>query len=69
MLKKINLPNNQIYRHMSGFESQYNENYIPTTPLQKIMLSIGSAAVSLFDPRRAGNIKIDNFNITNHSLF
>lgn len=40
---------------MSDFVTQYNENHIPTTPLQKLLLSIGSATVSLFDPRRAGN--------------
>lgn len=43
---------------MSDFVSQYNENYIPTTSFQKILLSVGSAAVSLLDPKRAGNTKI-----------
>lgn len=52
-----------MYRHMSGFVSQYNENHIPTTPLQKIMLSVGSAAVSLFDPQRAGNIRHSNCSV------
>lgn len=55
MLKKIILRNNCAYRYMSDFVSQYNENYIPTTSFQKILLSVGSAAVSLLDPRRAGN--------------
>lgn len=43
---------------MSDFVSQYNENHIPTTQFQKILLSVGSAAISLLDPRRAGNIQI-----------
>lgn len=47
--------NYQVHRRMSDFVTQYNENYIPTTPLQKLLLSIGSATVSLLDPRRAGN--------------
>lgn len=62
MFKKIivSKSNNRLYRHMSDFVTQYNENHIPSTPVQKILLSFGSAAVSLFDPRRAGNI---NYNI------
>lgn len=58
MLKKIIESNKLNYRHMSNFVSQYNENHIPTSPLQKILLSVGSATVSLFDPQRAGIIKI-----------
>lgn len=59
MLKKIILTNNvtiHMYRQMSDFVSQYNENHISTTPLQKVLLSVGSATISLLDPRRAGNI-------------
>lgn len=41
---------------MSDFVTQYNENHISSTPVQKILLSVGSAAISLFDPRRAGNV-------------
>lgn len=44
-----------MHRYMSDFVTQYNENHIPTSSLQKLLLSIGSATVSLFDPRRAGN--------------
>lgn len=55
MLKRI-VSSKCTSRHMSDFVSQYNENYIPTTPFQKILLSVGSATVSLFDPRRAGNM-------------
>lgn len=55
MLKKNIVLNYQIHRRMSDFVTQYNENHIPTTPLQKLLLSIGSATVSLLDPRRAGN--------------
>lgn len=54
MLKKLFLTKNQSYRYASDFVSQYNENYIPTTTFQKILLSVGSATVSLFDPQRAG---------------
>lgn len=46
-----------MYRQMSDFVTQYNENHIPTTPFQKLLLSIGSATVSLFDPQRAGNCR------------
>jgi len=53
-MKKIIVSNNRIYRHMSDFVTQYNENHIPTTQFQKLLLSVGSATVSLFDPRRAG---------------
>lgn len=60
MLKKIIVSNNRLCRQMSDFVTQYNENHIPSTALQKILLSVGSAAVSIFDPRRAGNIK-NNF--------
>lgn len=56
MLKKIIITKKQVYRQMSDFVSQYNENHIPTTPLQKILLSVGSATISLLDPRRAGKI-------------
>lgn len=56
MLKKIIVSNNRSYRHMSDFVTQYNENHISSTPVQKILLSVGSAAISLFDPRRAGNV-------------
>jgi len=41
---------------MSDFASQYNENHIPTKPFQKILLSVGSATMSLLDPRRADMI-------------
>lgn len=58
MFKKIIVRNNQTCRHTSDFVSQYNKNHIPTTPVQKILLSIGSATISLFDPRRAGIIII-----------
>lgn len=57
MFKKIVVSNNQKYRQMSDFITQYNQNHIPTTPLQKILLSVGSATVSMFDPQRAGNIR------------
>lgn len=57
MFKRIVIPNNQKYRQMSDFITQYNESHIITTPLQKILLSVGSATVSLFDPQRAGNIR------------
>ncbi|CAI6348415.1 unnamed protein product [Macrosiphum euphorbiae] len=56
MLKKSMVLNYQVHRRMSDFVTQYNENYIPTTPLQKLLLSIGSATVSLLDPRRADMI-------------
>ncbi|XP_060863177.1 ubiquinone biosynthesis protein COQ4 homolog, mitochondrial [Metopolophium dirhodum] len=56
MLKKSIVLNYQVHRRMSDFVTQYNENHIPTTPLQKLLLSIGSATVSLFDPRRADMI-------------
>ncbi|XP_026822950.1 ubiquinone biosynthesis protein COQ4 homolog, mitochondrial isoform X2 [Rhopalosiphum maidis] len=56
MLKKIIVSNKQMYRHMSDFVTQYNENHIPTTPFQKLLLSVGSATVSLFDPQRADMI-------------
>lgn len=57
MLKKLTVSDKQcMLRCMSDFASQYNENHIPTTPLQKILLSVGSATFSLFDPRRAGNL-------------
>lgn len=48
------MPNNYMYRKMSDFATQYNENHISTTPFQKILLSVGSATMSLLDPRRAG---------------
>lgn len=56
MLKNKIITNKLVYRQMSDFIAQYNENHIPTTPLQKILLSVGSATVSLLDPRRAGKI-------------
>lgn len=55
MFKKLIVSNQCMHRRMSDFASQYNENHIPTTPLQKLLLSVGSATFSLFDPRRAGN--------------
>jgi len=55
MLKKIIASNHRMYRQMSDFVTQYNENHIPTTAFQKLLLSVGSATVSLFDPQRAGN--------------
>lgn len=60
MLKKLIVTNNRLYRYASDFVSQYNENYIPTTTFQKILLSVGSATVSLLDPQRAGiNLNLD----------
>jgi len=56
MLKRIILP--KIHCQMSDFASQYNENHISTTSFQKVLLSVGSATMSLIDPRRAGNILI-----------
>jgi len=56
MFKKLIISNYCSYRHMSDFISQYNENHIPTTSFQKMLLSLGSATVSLFDPRRADMI-------------
>lgn len=56
MFKQFNVPGKQMLRQMSNFVTQFNENHIPTTPFQKILLSIGSATISLLDPQRAGNI-------------
>jgi len=61
--------NNRMYRHMSDFVTQYNENHIPTTPFQKLLLSVGSATVSLFDPQRAGNTFNFNKKITNFIIY
>lgn len=58
MLKKISVSSKLNYCHMSDFVSEYNKNHISTSPLQKILLSVGSATASLFDPRRAGIIKM-----------
>jgi hypothetical protein len=39
-----------------NFEDDFREQHIPTTALQKMLLSAGSAAVSLLNPARPGNI-------------
>ncbi|CAH1720898.1 ubiquinone biosynthesis protein COQ4 homolog, mitochondrial [Aphis gossypii] len=68
MLKKIIVSNHRMYRQMSDFVTQYNENHIPTTAFQKLLLSVGSATVSLFDPQRADMIATMGETTGTHAL-
>ena len=72
----LDKPNNlQIYfiledeqEEEDGRQLQYDDLYpghIPTTLFQKILLSAGSAAMSLYDPRRDGEY---NENILPHPI-
>ncbi|XP_050542972.1 ubiquinone biosynthesis protein COQ4 homolog, mitochondrial isoform X2 [Daktulosphaira vitifoliae] len=55
MWKKI-VKNTPYSRYMSDFANQYKKNHISTTPIQKMLLAVGSATISLFDPCRADMI-------------
>jgi ubiquinone biosynthesis protein COQ4 len=39
-----------------SFENEFRTNFIETNPFQRVILSVGSAAMSLFDPYRADMI-------------
>jgi len=42
----------------NGFAADYRNQYIPTTCLQKVVLSVGASVVSLLDPTRGDMIAI-----------
>lgn len=51
----IRIPKTKRTYSSSNFAAEYESIYIPTTLLQKSVLSVGSSLVTLFDPTRAGN--------------